>query len=156
MKLIVLLILCCAVVYVGYLFSMVLKRKLQIFYDLLTFCDLLENSIKLNKDPVYKIVSDNKTMFSKEFNQVINVFYYNKSLSSEVKFYLSYQEQLIISNLFKNLGKFDVECEINNLKANKNIVKLHYNELNNRNKNEGVLGVKLGVLFAVLVFIIFI
>ena len=69
---------------------------------------------------------------------------------------LSDYEFKIVKQFFDSIGTLDVEGEISNVKANLEQFKSVYNELKANNKTVGELGVKLGVLLSILVFIIFV
>ena len=54
-----------------------------------------------------------------------------------------------------SLGKMDVGCELNNLSNNKKAFEKIYRDLK-ENKSKGMLGTKLGVLFGLIFFIVFV
>ena len=155
MKIIVLLVVCVCVFYIGYLFTSLYKRKLQIFSDLIKLCDLLENKIKFKKELVPQILNESRTLFCKEFNFLIDELYF-KIGGNIVGILLSDYEFKIVKQFFDSIGTLDVEGEISNVKANSEQFKSVYYELKANNKTVGELGVKLGVLLSILVFIIFV
>lgn len=155
MKLIFLLIVCLAVFYIGYLFSSYYKKKLQIFHDLEQMCDILENQIRFKKEVAAKIIADNRYLFSNEFNSLIDTYFFKTSFN-ELNLYLSEKELNLIKTFFDSIGMSDVEGELNNIKAHSQQFKMYNSELKTKNEKVGGLGIKLGSLCALLIFIIFI
>ncbi len=154
MKLVLLIICCCAVIITGYLYSNYFKKKLIIFYDLLNFCDLLKTEIKLRKTTIIEIVKNSDGQFSKEFKNLI--YYYLGLCDKYQQNYLSKSEENLIKNFVLSLGKNDIWGEMENLDVRKNMIQNYCNQLYDKNKREGELGLKFGVLGAVIIFIVFI
>lgn len=155
MKLIFLIIVCLCVFYIGYLFSTYYKKKLQVFYDLVQLCEILENQIRFKKEVAAKIITDNRYLFSNEFNKLIDTYFFKTSFN-EINLCLTEKELNIIKTFFDSIGNADVEGELNNIKANSEQFKHYHSELKNKNDKVGGLGIKLGSLGALLIFIIFI
>lgn len=155
MKTVVLLIICGCVFYIGCLFTSYYKRKLQIFSDLIKLCDLLESQIKFKKELVPNILLNNKKLFCSDFNMLIDEMYF-KSSKQNIGYLLTYNELKIVHQFFDSIGMLDVDNEINNLKANSENFKSILNDLKTNKNGVGELGIKLGVLMSILIFIIFI
>ncbi len=153
MRLVAILIICICVFYVGVLFGKFYKIKLQIFYDLMQLCELLELQIKFKKEVIAKIIEDNRTMFSNEFNKIIDCYYYKKNDSVNISV-LSNKEQMLIKNFFNSLGRADVEGEINNIKSNFAQFSIVYNDVKIKSESTGALGPRLGLRCAIIVFIV--
>ena len=154
MKLFLLFVCCGAVVIIGFLFSNYYKKKLIVFSDLLKFCDVLKSEIKFKKSTINEIFKNNKHMFSKEFNDLVDICF--NFVDYKEFNYLSKKEFKIVRNFMLALGKNDVVGEIENIDSRKILLQNYYDDLVIKNKSEGELAVKFSISCAVLIFIIFI
>lgn len=153
MKILILIFVCAAVFYLGFCFSQYYKKKLLIFCDLIKLCDILTNQIRFNKSTINKIITDNLLNFSDEFKKLLISYYINNNENFS-SIYLNNGELIIIKDFLNGLGKFDVQGEIENIKNQQTLIAIKKEELEIKNNKVGALGTKLGVLCALLVFVI--
>lgn len=153
MKLYFILLICVAVFYIGYCFSIYYKKKLTIYCDLIKLCEILQSEIKFNKNTIHQIILNNLNSFSNEFKQFLINYYINNNNDYNL-IYLNSSEIKTIKNFFDSLGKYDVEGEIAQIKNQQTILALKKDEVEIKNQKIGQLGTKLGVLCALLVFIV--
>lgn len=142
------------IMYLGYLFTKSYKKKVIIFNDLVKFCEICDLGITINKLSITKIIDEYKDSFSKQFLDIVDNYYLNKNFDYHSD-YLSVSEEKIVKDFLLSLGKMDVGCELNNLCNNKKAFEKIYRDLK-ENKQKGMLGTKLGVLFGLIFFIVFV
>lgn len=154
MKLLVLIIVCLCVFGLGVMFTNYHKHKLIIFSDLVKFCVLFESSIRFNKLTINQFIKSNFKNFSPEFSKILNdYFVLKKDIDCN---YLTSKEIYDIEKFFLSLGSHDLIGEVENIKNNKTIFETAKAEIKTNNERVGLLGVKLGALCALLIFVIFI
>ncbi len=154
MKLLIVIIVSMCVFLLGLMFTNYYKHKLIIFSDVVKFCNLLSSSIRFNKLTIVEFIKFNNDNFSSDFVKILNDYFIDgKEINCN---YLTLKEIENITRFFKSLGKHDVKGEVENIENNKVFFNSIKTEIKNNNDRIGVLGVKLGVLGALLVFIIFI
>lgn len=154
MKIFILSIVALCVFYLGYLISKFLLKQYQIYGELVKFCELLINQIKFTKNPVKKIVSDNINMFNSEFKNILTDYFINDKKNVKTIYLISSDEDEILK-FFNSIGKLDVLGEVCNIENNKTLFNLKFNEKKEKNIKYGTLSKKLGALFGILLFIIF-
>lgn len=155
MKIFIILVVCICVFMVGLFFSNYYKNKIKIFLDLIKFCEIYESEIRFSKCEISEIILKNKSQFTTNFYNLLEKYfiYNNKIVDIDC---LSKDEILAIESLLSSIGKLDVVGEINNINIQKVKVLSVEKELSSRCDKLSPLSIKLGVLGALLTFIIFI
>lgn len=154
MKLIVLFVVCLCVFYVGYLYTNYHKKKLMIFCDLVKFCGLFESSVRFSKLTLIEIVNKYKNLFCLEFNNILDDYFIKmKPIESD---FLSKEEIAEVTDFLSSLGKQDLIGEVENVRDYKTKFISMKTDIENINSKVGGLGIKLGILTSLLIFVIFV
>lgn len=142
--LIVVLCSCCAMV--GYLISIHMKRRKNLLLEIERAIDTIKNEISFKKKYLGQIL--NELNLSQEIKSLIR--------GEDQKTPFKDKEKELILDLFENLGKSDVDGEIEKLEN----AKLKFNnlakEVSSVYEKNGKLSIKLGLLFSVALLIMLI
>lgn len=134
--LIVVLCFCCALV--GYLISLHMKRRKNLFLELERAIDMIKSEISFKKNYLGQILDE------------LNLSQEIKSLLSgdDKKSPFNDKEKELIVDLFENLGKTDLDGEIEKLENAKSKFSVFAKDASAVYEKNGKLAVKLGLLFS--------
>lgn len=155
MKIIIILICGGCVVLLGNNYSKYYKKRVLFYYELNQFCQVLENDIKFNQNSINLIIDNALKQFKSELNISLQHYFKNAKEFQKINF-LSEKENETLLQFYESLGKRDVEGELGNIKNYQIDFNLQKENCESDYKKMGLLGNKLGMLSALLIFIIFI
>lgn len=165
-KLILAVIIVGITTYIGYSLSTKLRKREETLRECVTFFNLVENEIKYNLTILpnayeisrQKLKSDLNVAMAQIVQDILendNYALTNQSIVKnidKIRELTSYDKNLIISTL-KNLGRSDLDSQINILENSKNLIIAQIEEaLNYKNKNSKlyrVVGTIVGVMIVI-------
>ncbi len=168
-KLILSIIIVITTTYIGYTFATKLRKREETLRECVTFFNLVENEIKYNLSILPNAYEISRQKLKSDLNisigQIVvdilefdNYEYTDKSIIKNIetiKELTSYDKNIIISTL-KNLGRSDVDSQINILENAKQIINSQIEEaLNYKNKNSKLYRV-VGTIAGVMIVIVLI
>lgn len=147
---VLLLILC---TFAGFRLSAKYSERRKFFTDLFTFNEKIINEVSFSQNSLLSIVENEKKLnsdFGKTICEIIN--------GEEVKSvkYLKNEEIEVLIEYINKIGKSDRESQILYLSSEKKIIDEIRVAAINDEKKYGKLYVKLGFLFGLIIFVIFI
>lgn len=142
-RIVVVVVLACAVALVGYIYNLHLKKRRDLFFELEKAIDEMKNQIVFSKNFIKDIV--NNLSLSKDITNILEENYENSPFKKE--------EIKKIKELFSSIGKSDLDGEKVKLEmAKQKFEEMSKNAEKSYNQN-GKLSIKLGMLFGVAIFI---
>lgn len=168
-KLILSIIIVITTTYIGYTFATKLRKREETLRECVTFFNLVENEIKYNLSILPNAYEISRQKLKSDLNisigQIVvdilefdNYEYTDKSIIKNIetiKELTSYDKNIIISTL-KNLGRSDLDSQINILENAKQIINSQIEEaLNYKNKNSKLYRV-VGTIAGVMIVIVLI
>lgn len=162
MKYIIILIVAILFGYVGYGFSMYYKNRAKFFKSLELLFENLKTEIRFSQAKLIEVLKSYNTN-SKEVKIVINNFIncleYDLEMNQEHLFknikILNDDEKNILLIFFKSLGKFDTYNQTNQLENQKNEIASLHKTAEEESKKYTPLYMKLGIILALVVALIF-
>ncbi len=164
MRYILLSILVFLSVFIGYLFSKKYRNRKNFFQALVLLCNKFDIEINYSRERVKNIFDSLDEKIKINLYGMDNNFlsFINKennldkhSLFKNITF-LKEEEKDVILLFFKSLGRSDVDSQSKEIKN----FKLKFENLsstsNNENKKYGSLSIKLGIIFGLLIIVLFI
>lgn len=168
-KLILSIIIVIITTYIGYIFATKLRKREETLRECVTFFNLVENEIKYNLSILPNAYEISRQKLKSDLNvsigQIVvdilefdNYEYTDKSIIKNIeaiKELTDYDKNIIISTL-KNLGRSDLESQINILENAKHVINSQIEEaLNYKNKNSKLYRV-IGTITGVMIVIVLI
>ena len=142
-RIVVVVVLACAVALVGYIYNLHLKKRRDLFFELEKAIDEMKSQIVFSKNFIKDIV--NNLSLSKDITNILEENYENSPFRKE--------EIKKIKELFSSIGKSDLDGEKVKLEmAKQKFEEMSKNAEKSYNQN-GKLSIKLGMLFGVAIFI---
>ena len=142
-RIVVVVVLACAVALVGYIYNLHLKKRRDLFFELEKAIDEMKSQIVFSKNFIKDIV--NNLSLSKEIRNILDDNIENSPFKKE--------EIEKIKELFSSIGKSDLDGEKVKLEmAKQKFEEMSKNAEKSYNQN-GKLSIKLGMLFGVAIFI---
>lgn len=142
-RIVVVVVLACAVALVGYIYDLHLKKRRDLFFELEKAIDEMKSQIVFSKNFIKDIV--NNLSLSKDITNIMEENYENSPFRKE--------EIKKIKELFSSIGKSDLDGEKVKLEmAKQKFEEMSKNAEKSYNQN-GKLSIKLGMLFGVAIFI---
>jgi len=163
MKIVLLVITFVCITLIGLMINNYYKKRKNFFCDICEFCDSLKVSISYSQNKLNEIICDFKKTCSKEFCDFLAS--YQKFLLSEnskedlqgckeLKI-LSEKERQDVFNFFCKLGSLGVDEEVEKIVLNKNLFSKTKERCDEQQRKLSPLYIKLFVVLALLVLIIF-
>lgn len=163
MKIVLLIITFVCIVSIGFMINLYYKKRKDFFCDICSFCDSLKVTISYSQNKLNEIIFDFKKTCSKEFCEFLTnfeKFLENKCSKeqfekcSEIKI-LNDKEKQDVINFFVKLGSLGVEEEVEKIVLNKNIFSKTKEKCEEQQRKLSPLYIKLFVVLALGILIIF-
>lgn len=166
MKIILMLLLCLLVIFLSYKFFVYYKSRQYFFQNIYDFCGYLQSEISFLKTDIKTLLNKKNDSYGSNFNKVL--MSYEKALKDIDNFRNNFRNELDkvailkddekeqLCDFFEILGtsnSFDQLAQIGDFKSKFSSI-LGFSK--QENQKYGSMSVKLGILFAVAIFIIFI
>lgn len=152
-KFVCLLVIFIGVSYIGISLSINYSKRERFFNELISFCNVLFNNIKFNKSKLKVVIKENLDNYKTELKDYLQNYLENKEVKISL---LTEYENSKVNEFFVSIGKLDSFGELNNIENYKIIFNEFYNDCKLNNKKYGNLYSKLGVIFALILVILFI
>ena len=151
-KFVCLLVIFIGVSYIGISLSINYSKRERFFNELISFCNVLFNNIKFNKSKLKVVIKENLDNYKTELKDYLQNYLENKEVKISL---LTEYENSKVNEFFVSIGKLDSFGELNNIENYKIIFNEFYNDCKFNNKKYGNLYSKLGVIFALILVILF-
>ncbi len=151
-KFVCLLVIFIGVSYIGISLSINYSKRERFFNELISFCNVLFNNIKFNKSKLKVVIKENLDNYKTELKDYLQNYLENKEVKVSL---LTEYENCKVNEFFVSIGKLDSFGELNNIENYKIIFNEFYNDCKFNNKKYGNLYSKLGVIFALILVILF-
>lgn len=152
-KFVCLLVIFVGVSYIGISLSINYSKRERFFNELISFCNVLFNNIKFNKSKLKVVIKENLDNYKTELKDYLQNYLENKEVKVSL---LTEYENSKVNEFFVSIGKLDSFGELNNIENYKIIFNEFYEDCKFNNKKYGNLYSKLGVIFALILVILFI
>ena len=145
--------------YVGVQFAKKYIKKENFYIDLLSFCNVTFTEINFTQNKLKKIINQNINNYKTEFKKFLNIF--SKHLDDEINDevfmqtvkrqfdFLLEQEIVQIVTFFVNIGRVDVDNELNKLDIFKADIKRTLDNTSQKKKQYVPMVIKLSLLLGV-------
>lgn len=145
--------------YVGVQFAKKYIKKENFYIDLLSFCNVTFTEINFTQNKLKKIINQNINNYKTEFKKFLNIF--SKHLDDEINDevfmqtvkrqfdFLLEQEIVQIVTFFVNIGRVDVDNELNKLDIFKADIKRILDNTSQKKKQYVPMVIKLSLLLGV-------
>ncbi|MBQ0017319.1 MAG: hypothetical protein KBT30_01650 [Clostridiales bacterium] len=165
-KLILILILCFLVIFISYKIFCYYKSRQYFFQNLCEFCSYMESQISFLKMDLKSVVESKKGSYSKDFNSLLcsyqKILEVKENFNEDFKLALSKiailkeDEKTKLFTFFDMLGKSNIVDQMAQIQSFKNDFSQNLSTTEKENNKYGTMSVKLGLLLAVALFVIFI
>ena len=139
--------------FIGVEISSNYSKKERLFRELLSFCNLMINNIKFNKNKLYIILKENINNYSSELRSYLECYINGTKYKSSL---ISEEQDIKISEFISGLGCFDVNGEVGYIENYKSIFYDYHMTAKENNKKYGSLFSKLGIVSGILLVILLI
>ena len=137
--------------YIGISLSNNYIKRERFFNELISFCNVLSNNIKFNKNKLKIVIGDNKDHYKTELKNFLEDYLNNKK--NQISILTEFENQKLLE-FFNSIGKMDTCGELNNIENYKIVFNEFYDSCKSKNKKYGNLYSKLGIIFALILVIV--
>lgn len=164
MKYILLAVFSIVSIYLGYVFSKKYRMRESFFLALVMLCQKFDVEINYSRQRLKNIFSSLDDKQQKSLHGIDKNFlaFIDKETPLEKEFlfkgfnFLKEDEKDVIFMFFKNLGRSDVDSQSKEVKNFQNRFESMSTNAINENKKYGKLSIKLGIVAALFIFVLFI
>lgn len=164
-KLAIIVTICLLVVFIAYKLYCFYKLRCLYYQNLYDFCSFLSSQISFLKTDLTSLIKTKQIEYQKDFNSTLKSYLnalvsnnFSKQFGDELKKQniLTMDEQTQICNFFEKLGKTNQQDQLAILSATKQQVQEKLKLLNQDLSKKGTVNLKLGIMLALALFVIFI
>lgn len=165
-KIILILAICLLVIFVAYKIYAYYKARQNYYQNMCDFCSYLESQINFLKTDICKLIENKREEYYKEFSNTLLAYkkalksgqdFKNEFLSSLAKLsILSEEEKNKILSFFDSLGKTNQIDQLAQISSYKKEFENNLDISKTEITKKGATSLKLGILMAIAVFVIFI
>ncbi len=164
MKILLLILLACIAILIGYIFSKKYKTRSNFFLSLVMLCQKFDVEINFSRERLKNMFDSLEEKHKRNLYGIDKNFlsYLDKetSLDKESLFkninFLKNDEKDVIFMFFKSLGRSDVDSQSKEIKNYQTRFESFSSTANNDNKKYGALSIKLGIIAGLFLIVLFI
>ena len=164
MKILLLILLACIAILIGYIFSKKYKTRSNFFQSLVMLCQKFDVEINFSRERLKNMFDSLEEKHKRNLYGIDKNFlsYLDKetSLDKESLFininFLKNDEKDVIFMFFKSLGRSDVDSQSKEIKNYQTRFESFSSTANNDNKKYGALSIKLGIIAGLFLIVLFI
>ena len=164
MKLLLLVLIACLAIYIGFIFSKKYKKRENFFLALVMLCQKFDVEINYSRQRLKNIFSSLDDKQKKSLHGIDKNFlsFIDKESPLDKNFlfnginFLKEDEKDVIFMFFKNLGRSDVDSQSKEIRNFQNRFESFSTSAINENKKYGSLCIKLGIVAGLFIVILFI
>lgn len=155
------IIIVCCTAYFGSYFAGEYRRREQLYYDLLSFCNSYSANLNFRQLPLERLVSSSGAVYGKQFNALFSAYAGGGAAAQpggkhKVGVRLSVTETQYISGFFSVLGKTDGASQQQEIGYYKQYFETRLKEAQEESKKKVPMMQKIGVLTGILLCILII
>lgn len=164
MKIAIIILLCCAAIYLGFIFSKKYKNRLNFFQAMVMLCQKFDVEINYSKERIKNIINNlddkHKAKLSGLDQNFLSFLNQEDALTKDLLFknisFLKEDEKDLIFMFFKSLGRSDLDSQSKEIKNHLTRFESIFKTTETEYKKYGSLSIKLGIIASLFVIILFI